>query len=200
VGKPSDTPQDEAPSRNRWRTGFRPGRKKRVVAGALVVAALLAVAVWAVVGINYLIHRPPDPRLIGTWQSDADATIEELRKVRPKTAEMYRKQFGRTRATFSAATLTTERKTEKGIDVVTVPYQVVSKDQESVVVRTLPVGERMELEFRIRFISTAPPPVEPPANLTHEIVTMPDTYWVDMPTGISECYRRVKPQAPRRGE
>jgi hypothetical protein len=181
VGKPSDTPRDESPVRTRWRTGFRRGQKKRVVAGALALAGVLAVAVWAVVGINYLRNRPPDPRLIGAWQSDADATIEQLRKVRPVTEAVERdarKKFGRMRVTYTAATFTME----KGAEVDVVPYQVVRKDADSVVIRTRPAADMPDIEFRVRFVG-------------------PDVYWVDMAEfGISECFRRVKSAPPRRGD
>src|SRR4051812_6128838 len=54
----------------------------RVVA-LLAAAVAGGAAVWAVMQLaRPVAHPPPDPRLIGTWVSDADRTIAELRKTR----------------------------------------------------------------------------------------------------------------------
>jgi hypothetical protein len=140
--------------------------------GALAAGVVLvAVAAWA--AMHFAKGRPGDPRLIGTWQSDADATIAELRKARPVTDEQeqgMRKLFGRMKITYAATTFTTD------LDgtVETHPYQVVSKDAESVVVKfRFSLTNKDEL-FRIRFVGA-------------------DTYWVDVEQfKLSECFRRIK--------
>ena len=45
-------------------------------AGLVAIGAILILAA-GVVGVTAYLERPSDSRLIGTWQSDADATIAE---------------------------------------------------------------------------------------------------------------------------
>ncbi|HEX4591976.1 MAG TPA: hypothetical protein VH120_18725 [Gemmataceae bacterium] len=139
-----------------------------VVGGAVLV---IAASVWA--AVYFVKARPGDPRLIGTWQSDADATIAEMRKAKVVTEQQekaLRKLFGRMKITYSPTTFTTE------LDGVleTRPYQVLSRDRESVVLKEWSSLTNKEEQYRIRFIDR-------------------DTYWVDVEQfKLSECFRRLK--------
>src|SRR5688572_19032933 len=93
-----------------------------VAAGFLVVAALI----WSLV---YFSKPRGEPRLVGTWKSDAEATIAERRKshaVTDQQAEAMRKLFGKMKVTFTDKTVTTEF---DGV-VETQPYQVVKRDAD----------------------------------------------------------------------
>src|SRR5262249_34669970 len=99
---------------------------KPIVIGASAAAVLLVVIALVWMAVHFSRARRGDPRLIGTWQSDADATITELRKARPvtdKQEEAMRKLFGNMKITYTDATITTEL---NGV-VDTQPYQVVSR-------------------------------------------------------------------------
>jgi hypothetical protein len=140
-----------------------------VVGGVVVV---IAASVWAAVYFSK--PRPAQSRLIGTWQSDANATIAEMRKkkaVTEKQEEALRKLFGRLRITYAPATLTTDM---DGVQE-TQRYQIVSEDGDSIVIREwFPASKKKEQQVRIRFIDK-------------------DTYWVDVEQfEISECFHRVE--------
>jgi hypothetical protein len=163
---------DDMPRPGRRRIPPRRGRNP-VVVGAVVggIVIALAASVWAAV---YVIKsRSGDSRLIGTWKSDADATIAELRKSRTVTDKQeaaMRKLFGKMTITYAAKTYTTEF--DGKLD--TQPYQIVSKDRDSVVLKSWSPIENKEVQFRIRFTDSG-------------------TYWVDVESfAISECFRRVK--------
>jgi hypothetical protein len=112
------------------RRGWNP-----IVVGVSAASVLVLIAlVW--MAVHFSKSRRGDPRLIGTWQSDADATIMEIRKARPvteKQEEAIRKLFGKMKITYTDATVTIEL---NGV-VDTQPYQVVSKDGESVIRESL---------------------------------------------------------------
>jgi len=114
-----------------------------------------------------------DPRLIGMWQSDADATIAEIRKARPVTPEQeeaMRKSFGKMKITYTDTTCTTDLDG----DLDTLTLQVIRKDEDSVVVKVQSGLSTRKEEFRIRFEGS-------------------DTYWVDVKEfGLSECFRRIQ--------
>jgi hypothetical protein len=145
-----------------------------MVIGAVVggVVVVIAASVWA--AVYFAKPRPAESRLIGTWQSDADATIAEMRKkkaVTEKQEEALRKLFGRLRITYAATSLMTDL---DGVQE-TQRYQVVSQDGDSIVLREwFPASKKKEQQVRIRFIDK-------------------DTYWVDVEQfEISECFRRVE--------
>jgi hypothetical protein len=123
--------------------------------------------------VHFSKSRRGDPRLIGIWQSDADATITELRKARPVTDKQevaMRKLFGKMKITYTDATITTEL---NGV-VDNQPYQVVSRDGESVVVKSWSALSKKDEQWRLRFIGS-------------------DTYWVDVEQfALSECFRRIR--------
>ena len=164
---------------------LRPRRRRRPLARRgwnlaviAVVAASMVLALGLVIwGGVYLLKPKSDSRLLGTWKSDADATIAHRKTTRPVTEQneaAMRKLFGKMLVTYTAKHYTWELDgtTE------TLPYQVVNKDAESVTIKVnvkiMSNGEPVTL--RIRF---------PDA----------DTYWVDTVTELmnfSECFRRVK--------
>src|SRR5262249_2756151 len=117
--------------------------------------------------------RHTDPRLFGTWKSDADATIADMKTRRTVTDEQEQKLktmlFGKMKITYTATTLTTDFDGT----VESQSYQVVSKDAESVTITAYSPLSKKDETFRIRFVGN-------------------DTYWVDVPDhNLSECFRRV---------
>src|SRR4051794_34396860 len=101
--------RDDPPRRTRRpkaRRGWNP-----VVVGASIVGVVLVVAAVVVVAVYVVKARRGDPRLIGTWQSDADATIADLKTARAVTdrqEQAMRKIFGRMKVTYTDKTLTTD--------------------------------------------------------------------------------------------
>jgi len=166
----TESHRNDSPRPRRRATSGRRGRNPVVLAavigGGIVI---LAVSVWP--GVYFLKSRPGDARLIGTWKSDADATIAEMRKNRPvaeQQEQALRKIFGRVKVTYTATTLTSDF---DGV-VETQPYQVVRKDRDSVVIKTRSPISKAEEEFTIRFADS-------------------DTYWIAAGQ-IMECLRRMR--------
>src|SRR5207244_2936285 len=85
---------------------------KAVVIVSASVAAVIVVAVLAAIFIPQIIKsRRSDPRLFGTWKSDADATIAEMKTTRTFTDDQEQKLktlFGKMKITYMADTLTTD--------------------------------------------------------------------------------------------
>jgi hypothetical protein len=142
-----------------------------VVPVTIAVVVALGLTIW---GGVHLLRSKNDPRLIGTWQSDADATIAHRKTthaVTEKNEAAMRKLFGKLKITYTARDLTTDL---NGV-VETLPYQVVSKDAESVTIREYSPLEKKDVVVRIRFVDA-------------------DTYWIDVSNelfSLSECFRRV---------
>jgi hypothetical protein len=108
---------------------------KAIAVWASVAGAVVIAAVAVVVTVQVVKARRTDPRLYGTWKSDADATIAEMRKTRPVTDDQEQKLrmlFGKMTVTYTATTVTSD------LDgtVETQPYQVVSKDATSVQIKS----------------------------------------------------------------
>lgn len=121
-------------------------------------------------------NKLTDERLLGTWQSDKERTVEELQRTRrldEKQLAALSGMFGKLKITYTEATYTTK------LDGVTesMPYEVVGRDRHSVVVR--------DLERR-----------EPDLGLTEFSVIhfdRPDSYWVFTEIGgFREFFRRVR--------
>ncbi|MFO0810321.1 MAG: hypothetical protein U0746_16990 [Gemmataceae bacterium] len=151
-----------------------PRRASNPLIASLVVAGLLLLiggVAWA--AVHFYQSRRGEPRLLGTWQSDADTTIAELRKTRdiPDDREQKLRQvFGKMKVTYTAKTVTVDFDG----DVDTQPYQVVEKGIDIVVLKHWSKESKKDEQFRIRFDDA-------------------DTYWIDVPIfGIRECFRRVK--------
>jgi hypothetical protein len=167
------------------------GWRRTVVGFSILAGAGLVVAgaIWAVVYFLPTgalqstgpgpagIDRPTgavrtEPRLIGTWQSDADATIAELRRTQSISGQQeqeLRKHAFKTKVTYSDKMIATEL---NGV-VETQPYQIVSQEADAVVLKTYFDARRQDEEVRIRFVGT-------------------DTYWLEAPQfGLVECFRRV---------
>jgi hypothetical protein len=144
-----------------------------VITAASAAGVVLVVVVLAWMAWHFSKSWRGESRLIGTWQSDADATITELRKSRPvtnKQEQAMRKLFGRMKITYTKTTLTTDF--DGSLD--TQPYQVVSKDRDSVVIKSWFALSKKDEQFRIRFIGS-------------------DVYWVDVEQfALSECFRRIE--------
>jgi hypothetical protein len=142
-----------------------------VVAGtsAAGILIVLVAMVWA--AVHFSKSRLGDSRLLGTWQSDADATIAEMRKTRPvtdKQEQAMRKVFGKMKITYTKTTITTDF---DGV-VESQPYHLVSKAGDSIVIKSWSNLSNQEEEFRIRFVGA-------------------DTYWVDVQqVNVSEFFKR----------
>src|SRR5262249_8038814 len=106
-------------------------------------------AVW--LGFHLKKSSRGEPRLIGTWQSDADATIADQRRIRPVTDSQeaaLRKLFGRMKITYTETTFTTDFDGK----LETKPYQVVRKSSDSVVIKAHSALSNQEEEITIRFM------------------------------------------------
>jgi hypothetical protein len=145
---------------------------KSLIIAASVVGAVVVGFVAVVLIVQMAESRHSDPRLFGTWKSDGDATVAEVKKTRTLSDEQEQKlnaSVGKMRITYTATTLTTD------VDgaVESQSYQVVRKDADSVTIKAWSPLTKEEVNFHIRFDGT-------------------DTYWVDFPSGKgSECFRRV---------
>ena len=166
----SKPPREDSRRRRRpARRGWNP----LIIGTSAVGLALVVVALtWMVLHFTKSSRRG-EPRLIGSWQSDADATIAERRKSRPVTEQQeqaMRKLFGKMKITYTDTTVTSE------LDGVldTQPYQVTNKDGESAMIKFWSALSKKDEIARIRFIDN-------------------DTYWVDAEQfAFSECFRRIK--------
>ena len=97
------------------------------------------VRLWAVRVADRRFRRcqeepPADGRLLGTWQSDGDATVAEWRTRRPMTDEQtaeLRTVFGRLRVSWGLHTAMTDYdgKSEE------YPYRLIAVDSTSAVIR-----------------------------------------------------------------
>lgn len=168
----SQLSSDDEPRPRRRRKAVRRGWNPLVVGGSVAGIVLVVVAV-AWIAVRYGKSRRGDSRLIGTWQSDANATIAGIKAARTVTDTQeaaMRKLFGRMKLTYTADTITTELDGPPD----TQPYQVVSKDGDSVVIKSWFALSKKDEQFRIRFVGN-------------------DTYWVDVEQfSISECFRRIQ--------
>jgi hypothetical protein len=149
--------------------------KQRAYIG-LAVSIVLFIALVFAVGNLFFTKPLTDERLIGTWQSDADRTIDALRQRKPldeKQEAGLRQLFGQLRITYSKQKYTTEL---NGVSE-TVPYEVLGRDKQSVVLRDkentpsiLDVTEFAIIHF-----------------------DGPDSYWlVTKVGGIQEYFKRVR--------
>lgn len=126
------------------------------------------------------VARVTDERLLGTWQSDADRTLAEIRERNPAAdiqEVYYRKLFGKLRVTYTPTTYTTEL--EETTE--THKYEVLGKDKHSVVIRD---------------IKDRPSPLDGILELSEFTVIQfdgPDTYWLYSQTGgLVEYFKRVR--------
>ncbi|MFL5329022.1 MAG: hypothetical protein ACJ8C4_08905 [Gemmataceae bacterium] len=157
----------------------RPRRKRRQPTGrpAWIPIVWASAALCVLVGIGlatlYVIKsRAADSRLIGTWKSDADATIADIRTRRPVTEQQelaLRKLFGKMTITYDKKTYTSNL--EGTVD--TEPITIVSKDSDSVSIKVKWALDNSEKVIRIQFVGS-------------------DIYWVEIPGfDMRECFRRV---------
>jgi hypothetical protein len=158
---------------------IRPWR--RVVVGLFVlVAAGLVVAVYFIrpAEPQASAEAPPgesltEPRLIGSWQSDADSTIAELRRTQPigiQQEQDLRKHSFKTKVTYTDKMIATE--VDRVVEML--PYQVVSKEGDEVVIKAWISATNQDEEVRIRFVGS-------------------DRYWLEAKQfGLTECFRRVR--------
>jgi hypothetical protein len=112
-----------------------------------------------------------DSRLIGIWKSEADATIQEMRKTRPVTDQQelgLRKIFGHMTITFTKSSYSTEL---NGV-VQSEKYTVVLKDSDSVIIKVKTALTGQIEQIRIQFVDRG-------------------TYWVEM-SGIRKCFKRIR--------
>jgi hypothetical protein len=152
-------------------------RWKRIAFVAFATSGLLLAVLLAVIIVLSRPARQTDSRLIGTWQSDADRTIAEIRKRRPvdeKQEAAFRKLFGKLRVTYTATTCTSNLEAFSQTN----PYEVLGKDNVSVVIRE----------------------VEPKSPILGEMTEFTviqfdglDSYWLFTKIGgIQEYFNRVK--------
>jgi hypothetical protein len=135
------------------------------ISGALV--ALLVLVIW-----NARKDQLREPRLEGTWRSDAEATISEWHKNRPlneNQEKLSNKTFGKMRITYKGHNYTRE------LDgaVTPGPFRVLKRGKKLVVIKAGGLLFKNQV-FKIRFQDD-------------------DTYWVFLDqTDTWECFRRVK--------
>jgi hypothetical protein len=147
---------------------------RAVALSALVLAAALGVADLILLGIlRGPGTRPGDPRLVGTWQCDREATLAKIRSTRRIDGEALKTLegiYGKVRVTYTETTYTAflEDYVEKGA------YDVVGRNDNSVVIKGYcQLTERYEFS-RIVFVDD-------------------DTFWIyPRDLDLPECFRRVK--------
>ncbi len=175
--------------KERVRRRYRLRQWRRVLVGLSVLVGaglILGGTIWAAVYLISLFQpgesRPIDfapaevltePRLIGVWQSDADANLGELRRTQNVTEQQereLRKHAFQTRITYTDKMMATDKDGEVELQA----YQVVAKEGDEVVIKTWFNETRQDEEVHIRFVG-------------------PDTCWVQIEQfHLAECFRRVK--------
>ena len=165
---PRDDPQYSRRRRKILRRSWNP-----LVIGASAAGVAVVVVAFTWMAMHFSKAPRGESRLIGTWQSDADETVAAQRKSRPVTVgqeQAMRRLFGRMKVTYTETTATTDF--DGNLD--TQPYQVISKNEDSVVIKCWSAFSKKDEQFRIRFVGS-------------------DTYWVDADQfAFSECFRRIK--------
>jgi hypothetical protein len=129
---------------------------------------LVAGAIWLTL---FLLKSRTDPRLPGTWKSDIETTLAELKKDNPITKEDEEKLrifFGQMTVTYTNTTVTSEWK--KSVE--SASYTVVRKDRDVVVIKVQSSKSEKETEISLHFDND-------------------DTYWIAVGEYL-ECFRRVK--------
>ena len=133
---------------------------------------------WCSLVLLVRARRQADDRLWGTWQSDADRTIAGIRERRPvdeKQEAALRRLFGKLKITYTATTFTTEL---NGVTELN-PYEMLGRDQHSVVIRELgpkPQGLEDLSEFTVIYFEG------------------PDVYWLHTQLGgVREYFKRIGP-------
>jgi len=112
-------------------------------------------ATLALIGITMLAgcSRRGDARLIGTWQSDADKTIAQMKTTRTITEgpeAVLRKYYGHIKKTFTPTTYTMDANGAAGRnEVETVPYTIVHRDGDSITIKYR--KNNKDLETKILF-------------------------------------------------
>jgi len=147
-----------------------PAPRSPVVLGVAVIGGLVLVAgaIWLTFA---LLKSRTDPRLPGTWKSDIETTLAELKKDNPITKEdedKLRAFFGQMTVTYTNTTVTSEWKksVESG------SYTIVRKDRDIVIIKVQSSKSEKETEISLHFDDD-------------------DTYWIAV-GGYLECFRRVK--------
>lgn len=127
---------------------------------------------------EFFSKRTYDPRLIGTWQSDKERTLEQFPKhMTGPEKEQLSSLFGKLRVIYTPTAFTTELDGQTE----TCPYTVLGVDAHSVVIRDDSVRDP---DLEILEMSTF--------SKIH--FDGPDSYWVITEFGgINEFFRRVSP-------
>lgn len=124
-----------------------------------VMLFVLVALVVTVVAFARLPHTPIEPRLIGTWQSDAERTVVEIleqRRLTEKQVAQLCEIYGKLRVTFREnGTFTSNF---QGF-VETERYQIMKRDGQCVTLRVVPSpGKKPELmdllvnpDYRVEF-------------------------------------------------
>ena len=132
---------------HRRRIGLRAG-------WALFGAILGGIAVWLAMEFADKVAEPPEPpepRLLGTWYSDAGATIADRRMTETISDQDeldLRRKYFKTAVTYTADTMTMQIGDD---EPATRPYTVVSTDANGAKIRFYFAPKDREEEVRIRF-------------------------------------------------
>ncbi len=168
----SRSPSEASVRPKRRRKGSRRRRNPFLIGACIGGFVLVVVAVlWT--AVHFSKPRPGNPRLTGTWQSDADATMAELRKTRSLTDEQdakLRPLFGKMKITYTETTITIDF--EGKVD--TQPYQILSEDGDTITIKSWSAFSKQDEVYHIRFVGS-------------------DRYWVDVEQfAMRECFRRIR--------
>jgi hypothetical protein len=151
-------------------------------AALLILVAIGAAGVWAAIyfGRPPVTEQakeeppePPEPRLIGTWLVDSDATISEIRTTRRISDEeelAMRRQY-RTVVKFLPTMMTIRFSGQAEPQ----PYEMVSKDDSNsiVVIKTFFRATNKDEEVKIRFVGN-------------------DTFFLEIPQlSLKQWFRRI---------
>lgn len=142
--------------------------------GTAIVTVSCALVTFLVIVIIGMRRKPRlrEPRLEGTWQSDADATISEWRRIRPLSEnqeKLLKKTFGKMRITFEGHSFSREL----GGALASGTFRVVKRGKKVIVIKARTSGFSSQ-KFKIRFQDD-------------------NTYWTFLDqTETWECFRRIK--------
>lgn len=146
------------------------------------LSLVLAVALWFASARNESLSV--EPRLIGTWISDADKTAAMFHASTDKDSEAFRQTsrlLGKMKITFSA----TEMSVEIDGEIIRTTYRVLAADEYSCVIEQVANESRVDKETL---------DILKPSRFSIIHFDDSDSYWVHSQLGgFTEYFRRIAP-------
>jgi hypothetical protein len=174
-------PPSNRQNRHRKYVAVRPHRRRvgLRIRWTIFGAILGGVGVWLFGRFGEKVAEPPPPpdaRLVGTWHSDADATIARLRPANDEEELKWRRKMFKTTLTYTADSITTQIGDGEPD---TRPYRVIRKDAKGVTLRFYFAATERDEEVKITFEGSE--------------LERPTRYWVETTDPPSnECFNRIR--------